>query len=188
MSLLENTRRAFSSREDFDNEEYENEYMENEYMEEKKENPIKKFFSDLFGFEKEDEDMDIYDEKESRSEYKETPKSSRPASRFTRSGESYSSSSSYSENRIGASVEVITMYPQGVDDASKIIKEVKLNKIVIFDVNDQIESSEEARRIVDFVGGAAEGLECPFSRLCASIFCIAPKGVKFTNTKTRYTK
>lgn len=187
MSLLENTRRAFSSHEDFDNEEY-----DNEYMEEKKENPIKKFFSDLFGFEKEDEYMDIYDERESRSEYKETPKSSRTAARFTRSGESYSSSasssSSYSESRIGASVEVITMYPQGVDDASKIIKEVKLNKIVIFDVNDQIESSEEARRIVDFVGGAAEGLECPFSRLCASIFCIAPKGVKFTNTKTRYTK
>lgn len=176
MSIFENTRQAFSSDDDF----RDTEYMD-EYAEEKKENPIKRFFSDLFGFEREDDFMDT-EEREDTEEYREPPKSGRASARFTRS------SDEYSESRMGGNIEIITMYPQGVDDASKIIREVKLGKIVIFDVNDQIESSEEARRIVDFVGGAAEGLECPFSRLCASIFCIAPKGVKFTNTKTRYTK
>lgn len=181
MSIFENTRRAFGFDEDFEN----TEHMD-EYAEEKKENPIKRFFSDLFGFEREDDFMDN-EEREDNTEYREPPKTGRTSTRFMRSGNEYSSPS-YSETGIGGNVEIITMYPQGVDDASKIIREVKLGKIVIFDVNDQIESSEEARRIVDFVGGAAEGLECPFSRLCASIFCIAPKGVKFTNTKTRYSK
>lgn len=181
MSLFENTRRAFSSQDNFDDTEYMDDY------EEKKENPIKRFFADLFGFEKEDEEMNGYDEREYENErkYRESEKNNRSSVRFTRPSESYSSSS-YSNTQ--NNIEIVTMYPQSVDEASKIIKEVKQNKIVIFDVNDQIESSEEARRIVDFVGGASEGLECPFSKICASIFCIAPKGVRFTNTKTRYTK
>lgn len=178
MSIFENTKKAFSAGDNFDN-------TDDNYTDEKK--GVKKFFSDLFGFDKDDEYMDSYDEREDNTEYKEEHRSSRTPSRFSHSGDDYSGRS-YSGGGIGTTAEIITMYPQNVDDATKIIREVKLNKIVIFDVNDQIESSEEARRIVDFVGGAAEGLECPFNRLCASIFCIAPKGVKFTNTKTRYTK
>lgn len=178
MSIFENTKQAFTG--SYDDIDSFDEYTE------KKENPVKRFFADLFGFEREDDYMED-DERRTNSEYSDNTRSERGASRFTRAERSYSGPT-YSDSGIGANVEIITMYPQGVDDASKIIREVKLDKIVIFDVNDQIESSEEARRIVDFVGGAAEGLECPFSRLCASIFCIAPKGVKFTNTKTRYTK
>ena len=54
----------------------------------------------------------------------------------------------------------------------------------MFDIS-SIPTDEEARRVVDYIGGAAFGMECPFERLCPSIFCIAPTGVKF-DVKKRY--
>jgi FtsZ-interacting cell division protein YlmF len=83
-----------------------------------------------------------------------------------------------------AGVEVIVHYPTSLDDATRIIREVKGNKITMFDIS-SIPTDEEARRVVDYIGGAAFGMECPFERLCPSIFCIAPTGVKF-DIKKRY--
>ena len=83
-----------------------------------------------------------------------------------------------------AGVEVIVHYPASLDDATRIIREVKNNKITLFDIS-AITSDAEARRVVDYIGGAAFGMECPFERLCPSIFCIAPMGVKL-DAKKRY--
>ena len=54
--------------------------------------------------------------------------------------------------------------PTSFDDSTKIVKEVKSGKITVFDMSG-ITNIEEARRIVDYICGAAEGMDCPFSRI-----------------------
>lgn len=75
--------------------------------------------------------------------------------------------------------------PIGFDDSSKIVREVKENHITVFDMSGVTEI-EEARRIVDYISGAAEGMECQFARICPSVFCLAPKGVELNNKRPRY--
>lgn len=179
MSFLDNARRAFGSKSDdyYDEDRYDEEY--DEYEEEE---PKKSFFSFLGG---RDKTEDEYDE-----EYEE------PAPRSYQS--SYSKTSSFTDKyktsftqkpaptRSNLSgVEVTVHYPASLDDATRIIREVKSNKITIFDIS-AITSDDEARRVVDYIGGAAFGMECPFERLCPSIFCIAPVGVKIDAKKNRY--
>ena len=180
MSFLETARRALSTKADeyFDDREYEDAYDEYEEAEPKK---------NLFSFLSKRNDED-YEE-----EYEEDNTGYRTSTGFTRS---YTARTSSSERFRGSQttqpapranlsgVEVTVHYPETFDDATKIIREVKANKITIFDIS-TITSDDEARRVVDYIGGAAEGMECPFKRLCPSIFCIAPSGVSF-DLKKRY--
>lgn len=178
MSFLDNARRAFSTKteeffddRDFDEQDYE------DYDEEQERRPLFSFLS------RKQTDYDEYEE-----EYDEEPR--RYSSAFTRERQSASFAKPAAPekpqvSRVNmAGVELTVHYPEAFDDATKIIREVKANKITVFDIS-TITSDEEARRVVDYIGGAAEGMECPFKRLCPSIFCIAPKGVSF-DIKKRY--
>ena len=175
MSFFDNAKRAFSGRTD----DYEE---ERDYEEEYEETPKRSLFSFL-SRNKNDE----YDDYEEEEEAAERRTSARHTSSYSsrKASDRYSSKQQirYEPNLSG--VEVVVLYPAGFDDSVKLVREVKEGKITIFDVSG-IPTSEEARRIVDYICGAAEGMDCPFSRLCPSIFCIAPKGVTLTNRKSRY--
>lgn len=187
MSFLDNARRAFGGKpEDY----YEDDrYEDEDYEDYDEEEPKKSFFSFLS---KRTDDED-YEEEES---YEKEPVQSRryssySSSRTTEPRERYSSftqkpASTPAPTRTNLSgVEVTVHYPASLDDATRIIREVKSSKITIFDIS-AITSDDEARRVVDYIGGAAFGMECPFERLCPSIFCIAPVGVKIDAKKNRY--
>ncbi|HIU56312.1 MAG TPA: cell division protein SepF [Candidatus Ornithomonoglobus merdipullorum] len=203
MSFISNARRALGSRSDTEYEDYG--YNEEDYDYAEEEKPKRRGFFSLFTKKDRDEYEDVYDdEPESYSERRSY--SGYGSREYDRSGSRYSSSyasdrqqrSSYSNDRQQRSssqssiryesspsdMEVKVLYPKSFDDSADIVKEVKARKITIFDVS-EIGSNEEARRVVDYICGAAEGMECPFSRLCPSIFCIAPKGVRLTNTKEK---
>lgn len=183
MSFLETARRALSTKADeyFDDRDYEQEY--DEYEEEE---PRKNLFSFLSRKSEDDYDEDYYEEDNS---YKSNSYN-RSYSTRTASRERFQSAFSKPQQTTPApranlsGIEVTVHYPETFDDATKIIREVKANKITIFDIS-TITSDDEARRVVDYIGGAAEGMECPFKRLCPSIFCIAPTGVSF-DLKKRY--
>ena len=184
MSFLDNARRALGGKvDDFEDErDYDEEYDSYE------ETPRRSLFSFL-SRNKNDE----YEDYEAEEQNAERRNSARQTSSYSyqRTSDRYGSGSSSSSrqnirhesNASGA--EIIVLYPTTFDDSAKLVKEVKDGKITIFDVSG-IATPEEARRIVDYICGAAEGMDCPFSRLCPSVFCIAPKGVTITNRKSKY--
>ena len=202
MSIFDTTKRAFGSGyDDYDNYDgYDDEMYDNEYADEK---PQKKSFFSFFSRKKESDSYDDgydYEEDRERSErdsrdYRSRDYGSRSysGSRSTYSsysGEAASSRSASSRSSIRyapspSDIEVKVLYPTNFDGSSEIVREVKAGKITIFDVSG-IPSNDEARRVVDYISGAAAGMECPFSRLCPSIFCIAPKGVRLSNANSRY--
>lgn len=175
MSFLDNARRALSTKSDdyYDEDRYEEDYED--YEDEEPKRP-------LFGFlgkRRNDEDFE--------EEYDEPAENTKPSA-----GRSYYSDrykNSFAQKPVQprtamSGIEVTVHYPSSLDDATRIIREVKGNKITIFDIS-SIASDDEARRVVDYIGGAAYGMDCPFERLCPSIFCIAPIGVKI-DTKRKY--
>lgn len=179
MSFLDNAKRALGVKAD---DYYDDRYDDEEYDEYEDDDEPKR---SLFSFLKRNNDEE-YEES-----YEEEPKSrsySSYSSRTTDTRERFSQSfqkSTPTPSRANMSgVEVIVHYPASLDDATRIIREVKSNKITLFDIS-AITSDAEARRVVDYIGGAAFGMECPFERLCPSIFCIAPMGVKL-DAKKRY--
>ncbi len=202
MSIFDTTKRAFGSGyDDYDDYDgYDDEMYDDEYEEEK---PHRKSFFSFFSKKKDSFDDDYEEDLSDRSvrdqrsrDYNSRDYSSRSYSGSSRS--SYSSSSrGLSSSRTASSqssirydsnpgeIEVKVLYPTSFDDSAELVREVKAGKITIFDVSG-IPSNEDARRVVDYISGAAAGMECPFSRLCPSIFCIAPKGVRLNNTGSRY--
>ena len=199
MSFISNARRAFGSKSDTEYEDYD--YNEEDYDYAEDEKPKKRGFFSLFTRKDRDEYEDVYDDEAESYSERRSYSGSRDYDRGSRYSSSYSGDrqqrSSYSNDRqrtsqssiryesSHADMEVKVLYPKSFDDSADIVKEVKARKITIFDVS-EISSNEEARRVVDYICGAAEGMECPFSRLCPSIFCIAPKGVRLTNTKEKF--
>lgn len=175
MSFIDNARRAFSGKD----EDYDREY-DDEMYEEEEEEKRPKFFSFL------KRNKDEYDDYVEEEEAAERRYSRAESARYNERSRSSSESIRYGSSRNDdEKIEVIVMHPTSFDESARLVKLVKEGKITIFDVS-EIESSDEARRIVDYICGAAEGLDCPFSRLCPSIFCIAPKGVTLTDQKRRY--
>ncbi|MBR0365624.1 MAG: cell division protein SepF [Clostridia bacterium] len=166
MSLFDSAKRLFGS-DDYEDE-YDEYYDDEEYEEEK---PRRKFFSFL----SKDKD-DYYEEEEetrypSRSSYRNTENIRKKAEALI------------PKHLSGVEMSIIT--PTSFDDSSRIVKEVKSGKITVFDMSG-INNVEEARRIVDYICGAAEGMDCPFSRICPSVFCIAPDGVIINGKRTGY--
>lgn len=199
MSFLSNARRALGGKptdDEYDNydnydDEYEDGdgYADDEYEDER---PQKSFFSFLSKRSAHDNHDDRSEDDYDRNErYRDTRSSSYSgrSSSYSKSYSSYSSDrgrySSGSGSQTAGGIEVTVLYPENFDKCNQIVQDVKAGKITIFDVSG-IETVDEARRIVDYICGAAEGMECPFSRLCPSIFCIAPKGVTVTNPKQKF--
>lgn len=182
MSFLDSARRAFGTKSDdyYDDADYEQEY-EDEYEDYEEEEPKRSFFS--FLNRKATDDYDDEEEYEAPARSYEPSFSKASSDRYNKDFGKAPVTPPQRTNLAG--VEVTVHYPESLDDATKIIREVKVNKITIFDIS-TIASDDEARRVVDYIGGAAEGMECPFKRLCPSIFCIAPKGVTLDVRKQRY--
>ncbi len=177
MSIFDNAKKVFSSKYDeFEDDDRDFEDYEDEYEDEEPKRPL---FSFLNRRAEEEEEG-----------YEEAPRSQERASstreRYQSPFQKFTASTPNPPIRTNLAGTVIAVhYPESFNDASKIIREVKANKITIIDIS-TITSDEEARRIVDYIGGASEGMECTFQRLCPSIFCFAPKGVEVERNKTRY--
>lgn len=179
MSFLDNARRAFGTKSDeyYDDDRYDEEY--DDYIEDE---PKKSLFSFLNRRSETDTEYEEEYEEPTQRRYSE-PKTSSYSSDKYKSG--FTAKTTSTARTAMSGVEVTVHYPSSLDDATRIIREVKSNKITIFDIS-AITSDDEARRVVDYIGGAAYGMECPFERLCPSIFCIAPVGVKIDAKKNRY--
>lgn len=188
MSFLNSPRRSFSRNYNDYEEAYDDRYEDDEDDDydddyEERVNPIAAFFG--FGKSKKKNTYnDEYEDdsyKKSRSDYRGAQSDRRTASYSNiKSNIQYNSA-------LGIKAEVTVLYPESFDDSASIVKAVKNGKITVF-VFDSPESSSsaDARRIVDYVCGAAEGMECTFDRLSNGIFCIAPKGVTISKKKSGY--
>lgn len=78
----------------------------------------------------------------------------------------------------GASSRIRIMKPSEFRDSTGISDEIKGGRLVIFDVGNLDES--EARRVVDFVSGAAYGVNGNVRRVSGGIFVAAPKNIDIT--------
>ncbi len=76
--------------------------------------------------------------------------------------------------RIGQS-QIIIMKPTDFDDSKNVSDELKARRPVIFDVGTL--TTDEARRIVDFVAGTVYGLGGNIERVSGGIFVAAPANV-----------
>ena len=179
MSVLDNKKRELGVKAD---DYYDDRYDDEEYDEYEEDNSSKKSLFSFLKRNNDDEYEETYEEEERPRTY--SSYSSRASERKDRFTQSFQKTAQTPSRTNMAGVEVIVHYPASLDEATRIIREVKNNKITLFDIS-AITSDAEARRAVDYIGGAAFGMEWPFERLCPSIFCIAPMGVKL-DAKKRY--
>lgn len=130
-------------------------------------NTIKNFM----GFETDDDyyEDDYYDEEE---ELEDEPIPRRTPS-FARK-----SSSKVVPINPGASSRIRIMKPAEFDDSTGIADEIKAGRLVIFDVGNL--DASEARRVVDFVSGAAYGVSGNVRRVSGGIFVAAPRHIDIT--------
>ena len=132
-------------------------------------NTVKHFL----GFESEDDyyDDDYYDEEEAEEE----------AARAKRSAQQSAPKKGFSKvvpiNPTSSS-RIKIMRPTDINDSTNVANEIKEGRLVIFDVG-QIDN-EEARRIVDFMSGAAYGVNGKVRRVSEGIFVAAPKNIDIT--------
>ena len=133
-------------------------------------NTVKHFL----GFESEDDyhDDDYYDEEETEDEenarVKRSSQQSAPKKTFSKVVPINPTSSS----------RIKIMRPSDINDSTNVANEIKEGRLVIFDVG-QIDN-EEARRIVDFMSGAAYGVNGKVRRVSEGIFVAAPKNIDIT--------
>ncbi|MGN0182525.1 MAG: cell division protein SepF [Candidatus Ornithomonoglobus sp.] len=208
MSLFSDTKAAFSSsnrdyEEDYDRE-YEDRYsrrdsrsysrydepeeQEDYYYDDEEDrgwHPLRNFFE-----RKRQKREERLAEEEAAAEAEEEER----RARSTRRTDSASRSSIRydSAQPVDIDVELVVFYPQTIDDSDRIVEAVQSGKLVMFIFeagegarNAEAASDGTARRIVDYVGGAAKGMNCGFGRLSNGIFCIAPKNVKIPQDRGR---
>ena len=78
----------------------------------------------------------------------------------------------------GASSRIRIMKPSEFDDSTGIADEIKGGRLVIFDVTNL--GNDDARRVVDFVSGAAYGVSGNVRRVSGGIFVAAPRNIDIT--------
>ncbi len=78
----------------------------------------------------------------------------------------------------GVSSRIRIMKPAEFDDSTGIADEIKGGRLVIFDVGNL--DAGEARRVVDFVSGAAYGVNGNVRRVSGGIFVAAPRNIDIT--------
>ena len=129
-------------------------------------NTVKHFL----GFESEDDyyDDDYYDEEETENE---------ESARVKRSSQQSAPKKVVPINPTSSS-RIKIMRPSDINDSTNVANEIKEGRLVIFDVG-QIDN-EEARRIVDFMSGAAYGVNGKVRRVSEGIFVAAPKNIDIT--------
>ncbi len=125
----------------------------------------------FMGFGSDDDyyDDDYYDEEDEIEE--EEPMSRR--SSFSRK-----SSAKVVPINPGASSRIRIMTPDDFEDSTGIADEIKGGRLVIFNVGDL--DASDARRVVDFVSGAAYGVNGNVRRVSGGIFVAAPRHIDIT--------
>lgn len=78
----------------------------------------------------------------------------------------------------GASSRIRIMKPSEFDDSTGIADEIKGGRLVIFDVTNL--GNDDARRVVDFISGAAYGVSGNVRRVSGGIFVAAPRNIDIT--------
>lgn len=116
-------------------------------------------------------DEDYYDEEE---EEEEEPHYSKKSS-FTSAKKS---SSKVVPLNPSASSRIRIMRPDEFDGSTNISDEIKAGRLVIFDVGNL--DAADARRVVDFVSGAAYGVNGNVRRVSGGIFVAAPRNIDIT--------
>ncbi len=131
-------------------------------------NTVKSFM----GFETDDEyyDDEYYDEE---NEIEEEPQPRRTTSAYSRKN-----ASKVVPINPGATSRIRIMKPSEFDDSTGIADEIKGGRLVIFDVGNL--DATEARRVVDFVSGAAYGVSGNVRRVSGGIFVAAPRNIDIT--------
>ena len=127
----------------------------------------------FIGIETEDDyyDDEYYDEEDEIEETDEEPV--KKTSPFQRR-----SSAKVVPINPGSSSRIRIMKPADFDDSTGIADEIKGGRLVIFDVTNLDPS--DARRIVDFVSGAAYGVNGNVRRVSGGIFVAAPRNIDIT--------
>lgn len=130
-------------------------------------NSVKNFI----GLETDDElyDDEYYDEEEELEGEEEPRFSSKPAKK---------TSSKVVPINPGSSSRVRIMKPTEFSDSRTISDEIKSGRLVIFNVSEL--DPTEARRVVDFVSGAAYGINGNMKRVSGGIFVAAPRNIDIT--------
>ncbi len=124
----------------------------------------------FIGIETDDDyyDDEYYDEESELEEEEEQPiKRSAPFSRR--------SSSKVVPISPGASSGIRIMVPDSFDESTTIADEIKRGRSVVFNVGNL--DTSDARRVVDFVSGAAYGMNGNVRRVSGGIFVAAPRSV-----------
>ena len=80
--------------------------------------------------------------------------------------------------RAGSSSKVRIIKPKSFEESGKIADEIKEDRLVIFDVTTL--DIDQARRIVDFIVGAAYAVNGNVRRVSGGIFVAAPNGIDIT--------
>ncbi len=80
--------------------------------------------------------------------------------------------------RMGQS-QIIIMKPNDFDDSKSVCDELKARRPVIFDVGTL--STDDARRIVDFVAGTVYGLGGSIERVSGGIFVAVPANIDISS-------
>ena len=80
--------------------------------------------------------------------------------------------------RAGSSSKVRIIKPKSFEESGKIADEIKEDRLVIFDVTTL--DIDQARRIVDFIVGAAYALNGNVRRVSGGIFVAAPNSIDIT--------
>lgn len=78
----------------------------------------------------------------------------------------------------GTSSRIRIMKPSSFDESTGIADEIKGGRLVIFDVGNL--DNTDARRVVDFVSGAAYGVNGNVRRVSGGIFVAAPRNIDIT--------
>lgn len=124
-----------------------------------------------------------------QADYNSEKKARTEKSRTSRT-ESFFRSNSFSRDDFETEIEVF--YPNTIDDCDEVVDAVKEGKIaiIIFEegpdaINPEASINGNARRIVDYIGGAGQGMDCDFSKFSNGIFCIAPQNIKIPVEKDR---
>ncbi|MCD8179936.1 MAG: cell division protein SepF [Firmicutes bacterium] len=131
-------------------------------------NSVKNFI----GIETDDDyyDDDYYEEED--DDIEEEPPVRRASS------QSKKSSSKVIPINPGVTSRIRIMKPAEFDDSTGIADEIKGGRLVIFDVGNL--DAGDARRVVDFVSGAAYGVNGNVRRVSGGIFVAAPRNIDIT--------
>lgn len=81
------------------------------------------------------------------------------------------------EEEADGSCEVVLSKPERFDEASSIVDHLNANRIVV--LNLESTQMDVARRLIDFVGGAAYARNGKLSRVAGKVYLVTPFNVEY---------